>query len=122
MSGSFTTCCGRHPPQSAGRPSRAFGDESRESTLAFQVFKKQRSSAATMEAGPAIDLTRANDVIVDLLGPPPVFDPAPCSSTHDRAGARHLGDSPDDAERVSAWADRLRAKRERDRAEILGEA
>jgi hypothetical protein len=62
-----------------------------------------------------IDLTQGKEVIVDLLAPPQAFE-----ARFEPAAAPHPGNRPDDAERISAWADRMRQKRERDQAEILG--
>ena len=91
--------------------------------MAFQVFKRNRGATPTADEVGTIDLTQANEVIVDLLDTPPRFEPYSFERPgfHDGATA-HLGDSPDDAERISAWADRMRQKRRRDQAEILGDA
>jgi DnaJ-domain-containing protein 1 len=75
----------------------------------FQVFRRNRPAAVTRADLGTIDLTGADRVVIDLLVPPP----APIAP---------LGGSADDAERVSAWADRMRQKRARDQATILGDA
>ncbi|MGZ4784608.1 MAG: J domain-containing protein [Acidimicrobiales bacterium] len=76
--------------------------------MAFQVFKRNRVTDPMVGHVGTIDLTDGDQVIVDLVGVPPAFTP-------------HLGDAPGDAERISAWADRMRQKRLRDQAAILGE-
>ena len=86
--------------------------------MAFQVFKRNRVETPTGSEGGVIDLTQDNQVIVDLLDAPPRVEPSPFES----APHRHLGSSADDAERISAWAERMRQKRQRDQAAILGDA
>ncbi len=68
-----------------------------------------------------IDLTQGHQVIVDLLETPPSSEPSSFGTPSPGAGTtHHLGSSADDAERISAWADRMRQKRQRDQDEILG--
>jgi hypothetical protein len=74
-----------------------------------------------MGEGGTIDLTQGNQVVVDLLDTPPSFEPSTFgTASFEPSCTPHLGSSADDAERVSAWVDRMRQKRERDQAEILG--
>jgi len=90
--------------------------------VAFQVFKRNRTAAPTMAPPGSIDLTDGDQVVVDLLGAAPAFTQVPFEQVPFEAPrAQHLGDRPDDAERISAWADRMRQKRERDQAAILGD-
>jgi DnaJ-domain-containing protein 1 len=82
--------------------------ESRESTVAFQVFKQDRPvDPASPGDGATIDLTDADEDVIDLTRAP---------------RDRWRSCPAEDAERVLAWAERLRRKSERDRATILGEA
>jgi DnaJ-domain-containing protein 1 len=97
--------------------------------LAFQLFRRNQvgDHERPDEAG-SIDLTDANQVIVDLgahePAPPPFtnrgYAPFP-DPGFEAPGSRFVGDRSDEAERISAWADRMRQKRERDRAAILGD-
>ncbi len=91
--------------------------------MSFQVFKRNRGGDPTLGDGGTVDLSDENQVIIDLLDPPPTFQPYAFEpSPFEPVRTGHLGDTPDDAERVSAWADRMRQKRQRDQAAILGDA
>jgi DnaJ-domain-containing protein 1 len=76
--------------------------------VAFQVHKHDRPvDSASPDDGVSIDLTDADQDVIDLT----------------RAPRNRWRSCPDeDAERVLAWAERLRRKSERDRATILGGA